>query len=382
MPTNSAVRAMRRRAIARSLFTPSTLEGAVRRLGFVQMDPIRAPARAQDLILRHRVAGYRAGDLDRAYPRLPLAEDYLHVYGTIPLESRRFLHPRLRAYRWRVEEEHPRLAAKIRAHVERNGPTHPRDLQRALGATRMVNGWGGHSAATTRMLEVLHYRGVLRVAHRVAGVRVYDMAPAESLAPLAPATRARAILEQLVDLYGPLPVASLRQLANMVTESSVAPLERERALVRLLAARTLARETIGGVTYVWRAGAGKNIAADDVADNPADGSVDDPVRLLAPFDPIVWDRRRFEQLWGWAYRFEAYMPQVKRVFGYYALPMLWRDEMIGWANANVVAGQLDVEVAFVRSRPRAAAFRRALDHEIAELAAAVGASTTQMSERR
>ncbi|NDP43140.1 MAG: winged helix-turn-helix domain-containing protein [Aromatoleum sp.] len=366
---DSALSAMRRRAIARTLFAPRSLEDAVRALGFVQMDPIRAPARAQDLILRHRVAGYRAGDLDRAYPRLPLAEDHLHVYGVIPIDSRRFLHPRVRAYRWRVEEEHPRLAAKIRAHIERNGATHPRDLQRALGKTRIANGWGGHSAATTRMLEALHYRGVLRVAHRVGGIRVYEIAPPPSGRPLAPATRARAIIELLVDLYAPLSAGSLRQLARMVTESSIAAPERERALARLLAGRTLAREKVDGVEYVWPASA------------RAEDAVDDVVRLLAPFDPLVWDRRRFEHLWGWAYRLEAYTPPAKRVFGYYALPMLWRDDVIGWANANLAAGRLDVELAFVRSRPRSAAFRRALDGELARLAAAVGASTVRSVER-
>ena len=56
---------LRRYAIARSLFKPTTLPGAIRKLGFVQADPLRAPARAQDLILRHRVKDYRAGDLER-----------------------------------------------------------------------------------------------------------------------------------------------------------------------------------------------------------------------------------------------------------------------------------------------------------------------------
>ena len=51
------------------------------------------------------------------------------------------------------------------------------------------------------------------------------------------------------------------------------------------------------------------------------------VRFLAPFDPVVWDRARFEHLWGWAYRFEAYTPVKKRVRGYYAMPMLWGDQI-------------------------------------------------------
>ena len=60
--------------------------------------------------------------------------------------------------------------------------------------------------------------------------------------------------------------------------------------------------------------------------------VPEKVRLLAPFDPVVHDRTRFELLWRWVYRFEAYTPVAKRKLGYYALPLLWRDRVIGWGN--------------------------------------------------
>jgi hypothetical protein len=75
------------------------------------------------------------------------------------------------------------------------------------------------------------------------------------------------------------------------------------------------------------------------------------VRLLAPFDPVVWDRRRFELFWGWAYRFEAYTPASQRQRGYYAMPLLWRDQVIGWANLALRDGQLDVR-AWLCGRPR------------------------------
>jgi uncharacterized protein YcaQ len=76
-----------------------------------------------------------------------------------------------------------------------------------------------------------------------------------------------------------------------------------------------------------------------VDESPA-GDPLDHVRLLAPFDPIVWDRRRFEMLWGWPYRFEAYTPAAKRRFGYYALPLLWRDRVVGWGNVTVQDGAM------------------------------------------
>ena len=72
---------LRRYAVARSLFAPTTLTMALQRLGFVQADPLRAPARAQDLTLRHRVAGYRVGDLETHYPKLPIEEDFFVNYG-------------------------------------------------------------------------------------------------------------------------------------------------------------------------------------------------------------------------------------------------------------------------------------------------------------
>ena len=85
---------LRRHAIARSLFKPTTLPKAVQRLGFVQADPIRAPARAQDLTLRHRVQGYRAGDLERRYGRLGLEEDFFINYGFLPAAAHALMHPR------------------------------------------------------------------------------------------------------------------------------------------------------------------------------------------------------------------------------------------------------------------------------------------------
>jgi len=100
------------------------------------------------------------------------------------------------------------------------------------------------------------------------------------------------------------------------------------------------------------------------------GEVRDEVRLLAPFDPIVWDRRRFELLWGWAYRFEAYTPLAKRQLGYYALPLLWRDRVIGWGNAFVTAGVTRVELGYVSGkRPRDRGFTHALDAELDRLRA-------------
>ena len=101
--------------------------------------------------------------------------------------------------------------------------------------------------------------------------------------------------------------------------------------------------------------------------------VDDEVRLLAPFDPIVWDRRRFELFWKWPYRFEAYTPVNMRRFGYYALPLLWRAQVIGWVNVSVRGGRLSAEPGYVASSPpRERAFSRALEAELHRMADFLG----------
>jgi uncharacterized protein YcaQ len=124
------------------------------------------------------------------------------------------------------------------------------------------------------------------------------------------------------------------------------------------AQQRLTRARIDGADWYWQEGPPTPTAAPD----------DDVVRLLAPFDPIVWDRRRFEMLWGWAYRFEAYTPVAKRKLGYYALPLLWRDRVIGWGNVSAIDGALHADVGYVASRPpRHRAFRRALDEELDRL---------------
>src|SRR6266481_7303272 len=81
-------------AVAHSLFKPTTLRRALERMGFVQADPIRAPARAQDLILRHRVKDYRAGDLERRYAKLGVEEDFFVTYGFVTKSIQALMHPR------------------------------------------------------------------------------------------------------------------------------------------------------------------------------------------------------------------------------------------------------------------------------------------------
>ncbi len=87
---------------------------------------------------------------------------------------------------------------------------------------------------------------------------------------------------------------------------------------------------------------------------------------------MVWDRRRFEMFWNWAYRFEAYTPPAKRQLGYYALPLLWRDQMIGWGNISAKEGDLHADIGYLKSAPRDRLFKRELDEELDRMRAFMG----------
>jgi len=344
---------LRRYAVARTLFKPTTLARAIDKLGFVQADPIRAPARAQDLILRHRVAGYRAGDLERRYARLKIEEDAFVNYGFLPRRHLALMHPRTPQRAWTPATR--RKAAEVLAFIRARGPTHPRAVEEHFAHGRRTNAWGGSGLATTHLLDGMHYRGLLRVQRRDNGTRIYaavEHPPADD-GREARVARATALLDLIVRKYAPLPGSSFVYLARLLGYG--APHLRTETAAALVAAREhLASVKLDGVTWYWPAD-----------ENPRSRrwKVDERVRLLAPFDPIVWDRRRFELLWGWTYRFEAYTPAPKRTLGYYALPLLWRDAVIGWANASVRDGRLAVASRFVGSAPAEPQFREELKRE-------------------
>jgi uncharacterized protein len=346
---SAELRRLRALAIGHSLFAPVRLDAALDRIGFVQADPIRAPARAQDLILRHRVAGYRIGDLERRFTRLEVEEDYLYAYGFLARRVWRLVHPR-------VAKRLSPLERRVLEAVRELGVVHPRALAERFGRRRMVNAWGGQSHATTRALDHLQYRGHLRVARRERGIRLYEVVSA-ARDPAPPRERMRGLVLAVAGVLAPVAGRTLAAIASR-NRSSMPGAPDHRAVIReLIAGGELEPHRVDGAVYLWPAA---------VAARP-DGEVPRRVRFLAPFDPVVWDRRRFEHLFGWAYRFEAYTPVAQRVRGYYAMPMLWGDRMVGWANASAAQGGLEVDVGYVARRPRERDFGRELDAEIARL---------------
>ena len=134
------------------------------------------------MTLRHRVIDYQAGDLEARYPRLAVEEDFFINYGVLPRTTQRLMHPRTARTEWprsRWEQ-----AQAVQEFVQSRGVVHPREVDSAFEHGTTKNWFGGNSRASTQLLDGMHYRGLLRVARREAGVRLY----APPLADAAPIT--------------------------------------------------------------------------------------------------------------------------------------------------------------------------------------------------
>jgi uncharacterized protein YcaQ len=196
---------------------------------------------------------------------------------------------------------------------------------------------------------------MLRVVRRERGVRIYAVRPdgAEPAGTAERLARIDALVDVAVQIYAPLPGPCLSDLVRRLRFAVPQwRSELKNALQRVK--QRLSHAHVGGVDWFWP-------AEEDVARFESPGTV----RLLTPFDPVVWDRDRFELLWGWLYRFEAYTPAPKRKLGYYAMPLLWRDRVVGWANLSVEKGRLKSEFGYVESRaPYDRSFKRELAAEL------------------
>jgi uncharacterized protein len=254
-------------------------------------------------------------------------------------------------------------ARDLLAFVRERGVVHPREVDAHFAHGTVRNYWGGSSNATTQLLDAMHYRGSLRIVRREGGVRLY--APHQhGSGPLDTAelhARLDALVDAVIRLYAPLPASTLpffvRRLRFAVPQwrgEITGALQRAKA--------RLAHARVDGVGWYWPAD-----------DEPAAARTDEKVRLLAPFDPVVQDRARFELLWGWVYRFEAYTPPPKRKLGYYALPLLWRERVIGWGNLAVKGEELEAAIGYVSGRPpRDRAFKAGLEAELEKMRAFLG----------
>jgi uncharacterized protein len=265
----------------------SVLE-TVRRLGRLQIDPISTVAPPQYLVLWSRLGPYETAELDR----LLWEERRLVEWGAFvwPIEDLPLIRARMRRrrgkYTWeRRGTEFLKANARFKRYVlrelELNGPMLSRELQDHSKGEREDHRWYG-SRNVGIMLEILHGRGVVAIVGRRGGQRLWDLAER---------------------WYPEAETVPLREADRLLAE------KRFRALgVRL---------TPKG----WEA-----------HPEAEDGDVPDRATLLSPFDRLVHDRDRAEALFDFRYRLEMYVPKAKREFGYYVLPLLVGDQLVGRAE--------------------------------------------------
>jgi uncharacterized protein YcaQ len=263
-----------------------TVLDTVRRLGFLQIDPIAAVARAERLVLWSRLGDYDPAELDRLlWQERKLVEWRAYIW---PIETLPLLRARMRSRTIlnANAKEFLRANASFRRTVlrelERRGPLLARELDDPQAHRRERHRWWGPRRVGV-LLEILAARGEVAVVGRRAGHRVFDLAerwyPETERVPLAEAQRR---------------LAELR--------------------FRALGVRR-------GRDGTWEA----HPDADD-------GPVPDRATLLSPFDRLVHDRARAEALFGFHYRLEMFVPKAKREYGYYVLPLLVGDELAGRAE--------------------------------------------------
>jgi hypothetical protein len=331
-------------AISQTLFPQTSLSDAIKKLGFVQADPIRAPSRAQDLILRHRVKNYCEGDLEKKYPKLPIEEDYLYAYGFMPESVSNLIHPKKVRGLTKFDKK---VLEVIKGMAEIN----PKSLEEHFGVATVRNWWGGRSRAVKHSLDILNYWGFVKVARRERGQRVYKVRDLGEQTLTLP-ERKRELVLAITKVLSPVTEKKLSEALHLIKRGLG---DTKPVVDKLVKSGELTKEKIDGISYLW--------AAEDFKEK----EIPKGVKILAPFDPVVWDRNRFAHLWEWEYRIEAYVPAAKRVRGYYAMPLLRNEDVIGWVNIKKTDKKLDVELGFVNGKPKNKIFERDLNEEIEKL---------------
>ena len=314
---------------------PDGLYDLIERMGFVQLDSIVTVERAHHLTLFSRNRTYRRRDLDRLLDDdRRLFEHWTHDASVIPVRwfghwTHRFraMAARLRSASWFAERIGPdadRAIADVFDHVRVNGPTMSRDLD--TGDGRRAGPWWGWGPAKAA-LEYLWWTGKLSVARRQNFQKVYDLT--ERVIPERwrrdPPDRDAHVEWACASALDRLGIATHGEIAAFW--AAVSPAEA-RAWVGANGHRlqTVLVAPAGGgkprPSLAWRCLEGL------LADLPAPPS---RLRFLSPFDPVVRDRKRTLRLFGFDYRFEAFVPKPRRRYGYYVLPLLEGDRMAGRA---------------------------------------------------
>ncbi len=324
--------------------TMRTLARTVQRTGVLQVDSVNVLARAHTMPLYSRMGPYDTGLLERASTgrqQRRLVEYWAHVQAFMPVElwpamAHRRDEQRAKRGKWSFVPQDDDLEARLLGELAERGPSTARDLDDGL--PRSKEHWGWNWSRTRRVLDYLYAAGDVAIAGRNSQFEIRYALPEQVLPDAVLAAPALTVEEQHLALvrraalsHG---VATLRCLADYYRMSSA---DTARAVATMVGSGELEPVSIEGwkrPAYLHR----------DVRRPRAVAAR----ALLSPFDPVVWERERAEQLFDFHYRIEIYTPADKRVHGYYVLPFLLRDELVGRVDlkADRPTGRLLVRGAY------------------------------------
>ena len=353
--TSPVARRFLRRALGLDEPFPD-VAAALTHLGYVQIDPLNVCGRMHDLILRNRVAGYREGALLEFihHPNRPGFEHYLPGAGVLaafPRSAWPYLLPHMRqrriharGYAGKLSPAEERLAQYLLAEIAARGPLMSDEI---ADDGRATTAWGTNGRATKIVLEKLFVHGRVLLSARRNFRRVYDLPervlPAATLAaaePTSPDAARWLVLARLRQRR----LGTLKKTELPLVEDCVQPVKIDD----------------GPPLYFLREDA--SLWNELPMLNPQLSTSATAPRLLAPLDPLIYDRRLTQRLWDFDYTWEVYLPAHKRIRGYYALPILAGDQLVGHVDpkADRQRGRLVVVSRRLRRGHKAAAAVRDL----------------------
>lgn len=326
---------------------------AIARLNVLQIDTINIVARSPYLVLFSRLGSYPQAWLEELLAEGALFECWAHEACFAPIEDYALHHAQrpARAGHWahrsaaRVRSEHGPSLERLLAHVRERGPVKSSDFERREG---QGGGWWGWKAEK-RWLEALFALGELMVARREGFQRVYDLRervlgrarPDWAQAPQLTSEEAgRAFTLRAVQALGVTParwVHDYFRTGRRLRDADLGPLVASGELLRV----EVAGWPVAGYVHASQAELARRAAAGRLRASRT--------ALLSPFDPVVWDRARARELFGFDYRLECYTPGPRRQFGYFVLPILRRGRLVGRldAKAHRATGRFEVKALFL-----------------------------------
>lgn len=300
---------------------------AIRHLGAVQIDPIKVFERNHHQVLFNRVAGYRPAMLDEElYVKKSSFEYFCNALCVLPMEEYPYFAYKMHLQRekHRPAPEEKQAADRVLRRLKDDGASTAREF----ASGEKVSGWwdGGEkkTKAEKAALDVLHYTGQVMITAREGLLRRYDLphrvVPSHLLQrEVSEAEYRLYMLEKFLVAYG------LSQTSLFRFGWSEAPKgEIKRLLQDLVRADRVVPVHIEGVKRQYYCHTSLLPELTDSRPPQTDGAT-----FIAPLDNLVWDRDRLEDIFGFAYRWEVYVPEAKRKYGYYVLPVLFGDEFVG-----------------------------------------------------